>query len=388
MPDPTPNVPPPPRARRAGCFQPAPRVRHAALSPQQRFLWIALASYQGPRGLVFPGRERLSAELGCSLTQLKRDLNALRAAGLLSIERRGAGQPALYLLSVPAPPCVSDGPDAVHLNDADEAPVPEVRWATGGPSDPRWTECGLSVSPDGPPVVYLTPDGPDEVHQDGPPVAHLDGSDGPNLGGQMDHLWSAHRGVTHLVNSTSSPKVLDGIESNSARAERISLQHAQAHEARIAAARAALCQQPEDDTILDRFVAHEEELRRLKLGLRSKATLLERVLELSNEGTPWREVLKDAVTFNKGLTGKGCLAWVQQAARGRVLDRQASGAMGASAPVGSAQTDSARMCICLVLLGGVHRHGCDHKGRVTPENMTVYTVPARTPETAKTGAMA
>jgi DNA-binding GntR family transcriptional regulator len=57
-----------------------------------------LLSYAWNNNLVFPGQERMAADIGSSQPTIARAIKELQLAGWLEIERRGQGKTNIYVL--------------------------------------------------------------------------------------------------------------------------------------------------------------------------------------------------------------------------------------------------------------------------------------------------
>lgn len=106
----------------------------ARLSIGARLLYGVLKSYAWQSDEVWPGQERVAAELGISVRSFREYGRELVAAGLVRTWRRGRGMTNIYVLLEPS----SDRQKTTHLDRQDSTPKEyEVK------------EADLSVEPDG-----------------------------------------------------------------------------------------------------------------------------------------------------------------------------------------------------------------------------------------------
>jgi len=74
-------------------------VRCRSLTPVQKTTYEVLLSYADADGCARPGQLRLAAEVGCSERTIRAAVQALVAAGLVAVRRRGQGWTNVYQLT-------------------------------------------------------------------------------------------------------------------------------------------------------------------------------------------------------------------------------------------------------------------------------------------------
>jgi hypothetical protein len=85
--------------------------RDRRLSRHARFLYELILGYAWDDPTAHPGQDRLCADMGCKDVQLRKYLDELKAAGLLTWRRRGLGLTNLYTIRrVPIAPS-TNGPE-------------------------------------------------------------------------------------------------------------------------------------------------------------------------------------------------------------------------------------------------------------------------------------
>lgn len=84
----------------AGGFTQVPNVllNSPELSLQSKVVYSKLLSYAWHNNQVFPGQERMAAELGTSKSTVNRGIQELESHAWLEIRRRGQGKTNLYIL--------------------------------------------------------------------------------------------------------------------------------------------------------------------------------------------------------------------------------------------------------------------------------------------------
>jgi biotin operon repressor len=84
----------------AGGFTQVPNclLNRTTLTPVAKIVYAKLLSYAWHNDLVFPGQERMAADLGVSKSTVNRGIQDLEDEGWLAITRRGQGQTNLYKL--------------------------------------------------------------------------------------------------------------------------------------------------------------------------------------------------------------------------------------------------------------------------------------------------
>lgn len=126
-------------------------VRCRGLTPIQKTTYEVLLSYADADGCARPGQLRLAAEVGCSERTIRTALQALAAAGLVAVRRRGQGWTNVYQLTrIPLR-------TARRTADRHSLPVQSGR------------PCRAKAAPAAP---ESDPVGQDPVKQDQPPAAH------------------------------------------------------------------------------------------------------------------------------------------------------------------------------------------------------------------------
>jgi DNA-binding transcriptional regulator LsrR (DeoR family) len=73
-------------------------LRNPLISRNARLIYGILVSYSYGKDTVFPGQERIAAELGLSERVVRDILNELRGAGLISWIQRGLNKPNIYTI--------------------------------------------------------------------------------------------------------------------------------------------------------------------------------------------------------------------------------------------------------------------------------------------------
>lgn len=75
-------------------------LRDKTLSANAKTAYAILLSYAWHNDRVFPGQERMSADLGVSQPTIARSIKELQSAGWLEVIRRGQGKTNIYCLKI------------------------------------------------------------------------------------------------------------------------------------------------------------------------------------------------------------------------------------------------------------------------------------------------
>ena len=86
-------------------------LKSKKLSSGDKMAFAMLLSYAWQNDYCFPGQRRLAEDLGLEERSVRRNLKALEANGLLSIQRRGLGKTNIYELNLTVTSDVRSRPD-------------------------------------------------------------------------------------------------------------------------------------------------------------------------------------------------------------------------------------------------------------------------------------
>lgn len=138
-----------------GSFIPNWLLSRSEVSANAKLLYARLGQFAGQDGACYPGIDRLSQELGFSISTIKRALTELEKSNLIEHKRRGLGQTNVYyFLEHPWMVYKSNGPNMASPK------VPKVHGSSVTPNSPTPT------SPDGSGMASV--DGSSVIPVDGP----------------------------------------------------------------------------------------------------------------------------------------------------------------------------------------------------------------------------
>jgi DNA-binding transcriptional ArsR family regulator len=86
-------------------------LKSKKLSSGDKMAFAMLLSYAWQNDYCFPGQRRLAEDLGLEERSVRRNLKALEANGLLTIQRRGLGKTNIYELNLTVTSDVRSRPD-------------------------------------------------------------------------------------------------------------------------------------------------------------------------------------------------------------------------------------------------------------------------------------
>lgn len=86
-------------------------LKSKKLSSGDKMAFAMLLSYAWQNDYCFPGQRRLADDLGLEERSVRRNLKALEANGLLTIQRRGLGKTNIYELNLTVTSDVRSRPD-------------------------------------------------------------------------------------------------------------------------------------------------------------------------------------------------------------------------------------------------------------------------------------